>query len=104
MYAIIKTGGKQYRVAEGDTLHIERLGDITQTEFHFNDVLLVMNGEKTLVGLPLVQGYTVIAEVVGEIRGPKIKCMKYKQRKRFRKHIGHRQDYHTVKIKEIRAN
>lgn len=103
MYAIIKTGGKQYRVAEGDTLKVECLEADAGSQVDFNEVLLVANGENIQVGAPLLTGATVSAEVVGHGRAKKIRMVKFKRRKHHMKWLGHRQDYTTVKIQSIKV-
>ena len=103
MYAIIRSGGKQYRVAEGDRLQVERdvLGTAEQDKVTFNEVLMV-GGDEPKVGSPTVQGASVVATVVGETRGDKIIVFKKKRRKNHtkRKH-GHRQDVVEVRIDSI---
>jgi len=100
MYAVIKTGGKQYRVAENDTLEIERLagepGDIVE----FSDVLMVATDKGVEIGTPTVAGATVAAELVSQSRGPKIIIFKKKRRKHYRRKNGHRQDLSEVRITE----
>ena len=101
MYAIIQTGGKQYRVAEGQTLKIEKLPVEAGKEVKFTEVLMVADGETRHIGTPLVANAKVIAEVVGQARGPKVDIIKLKRRKHHIKHMGHRQDYTAVKISGI---
>lgn len=99
MYAIIETGSKQYRVEEGDELNVELLdADKTVT---FNKVLFVDDGKNPLVGLPYVPQWAVHAELVGIVKGPKVIAYKYKQRKKSRRIVGHRQKYTRVKITKI---
>ncbi len=104
MYAIIKSGGKQYRVAEGDRLQLERdvLGNADQEKVTFSDVLMV-GGDETKVGDPNVKGASVLATVLNENRGEKIIVFKKKRRKHHtkRKH-GHRQDLVEVRIDSIK--
>jgi len=101
MYAVIKTGGKQYRVAADDKLQIEKLpgeaGDIVE----FTDVLMVASDGSVDVGAPFVAGATVAAEIIGQVRGPKIIIFKKHRRKHFRRKNGHRQDLTSVRITEI---
>lgn len=101
MYAVIKTGGKQYRVAADDKLQIEKLpgeaGDIVE----FTDVLMVAADGNVDVGAPFVSGATVAAEILGQVRGPKVIIFKKHRRKHFRRKNGHRQDLTSVKITEI---
>jgi large subunit ribosomal protein L21 len=103
MYAILETGSKQYRVAAGDTLKIERLAVDAGQPFTFDRVLLVNNGGKVTVGSPTVASATVVADVVEHIRGEKKVAFKMKRRKGYHKTIGHRQELTVVKIKEIKA-
>ena len=101
MYAVIKTGGKQYRVAQDDVLTVERLaGDAEQT-IEFSDVLMVGEGDNVKVGSPTVAGAKVVAEVVEQTRGPKLIAFKKRRRKSSRRKRGHRQDLTKVKITEI---
>ena len=96
MYAVIETGGKQYRVSEGERLDVERLsGD----ELSFKPVLLV-DGDQVTAG-PSIGGATVSARVVGEAKGPKIRGFTYKNKTRSRRHWGHRQHYSTIEITGI---
>ena len=103
MYAIIKTGGKQYRVEQGDILDVELLGEEDGATVKFDDVLFVNNGEGTLIGAPSVEGYVVLGEVVEMVKGPKVFAFKYKRRKNYHRKVGHRQRYSRVKIKEIQC-
>lgn len=98
-YAIIKTGGKQYKVAVGDTLSVELLGDVKT--FVFDEILLVVDGEKVEVGMPTVEGTKVFADVLSEVKAEKIEVFKYKSKSRYRKHTGHRQHLSQVKITGI---
>ncbi|MBF8263030.1 MAG: rplU [Parachlamydiales bacterium] len=101
MYAIIETGGKQYRVQEGDVLDVELLGS-DQTVI-FDKVLLVHDGKGPKVGLPYVPQCTVHAEMIGETKGPKVIAYKFKPCKNSRRTVGHRQRYSRVKITKIAA-
>ena len=104
MYAIIRSGGKQYRVAEGDRLQVERdvLGGAEQDQVTFQEVLMV-GGDQPKVGAPTVQGASVVATVVREIRGEKIIVFKKKRRKNHTKRThGHRQDVVEVRIDSIK--
>ena len=103
MYAVLETGSKQYRVAAGDTLQIERLAVEAGQPFTFDRVLLVNNAGKLSVGSPTVASATVVADVVEHIRGEKKLTFKMKRRKGYHKSIGHRQELTVVKIKEIKA-
>ena len=98
MYAVIKTGGKQYRVEEGDTLRVEKIEVATGESVDFDQVLLVADGDDVKVGQPLLEGAKVTAEVVEQGRHKKIKIVKFRRRKHSRKQQGHRQWYNAVKI------
>lgn len=102
-YSIIETGSKQYRVSAGDTLEIERLVTEAGQPVTFDRVLLVNNDGKITVGSPTVASATVVADVVGHIRGEKKLAFKMKRRKGYHKSIGHRQELTVVKIKEIKT-
>ena len=102
MYAIIATGGKQYKVAEGDVIRVEKLGVKAGQAITFDQVLAVNNGELA-VGCPTVAGATVSATVMGEGRGKKIIVYKYKRKTGYHKKNGHRQAYTEVKIDKINA-
>ncbi len=94
MYAVIKTGGKQYRVAPGDALQVESLTADVGASISFEEVLLVANGESLNVGAPLVKGAVVKAEVTAHGRGDKIRIVKHRRRKHYHKEQGHRQRLH----------
>ena len=105
MYAIIRSGGKQYRVAEGDRLQVERdvLGGSEQEKVTFNEVLMI-GGDKPQVGEPTVKGASVVATVLGETRGEKIIVFKKKRRKNHTKRThGHRQDVVEIRIDSIKV-
>jgi len=108
MYAVIATGGKQYRVQPGETIHIEKLSDDkgeprASGAVTFDQVLLVADGENVKVGAPVVQGATVAAEVVASGRGEKLLVYKYRRRKGYRRKTGHRQAFTAVKITAINS-
>jgi len=103
MYAVLETGSKQYRVAAGDTLEIERLETEAGKPFTFDRVLLVNNDGKLSVGTPTVDGAKVVADVVAHKRGEKKLKFKMKRRKGYHKTIGHRQELTVVKITAINA-
>jgi len=103
MYAVIKTGGKQYRVEEGSTLKIEKLELGTGNSVEFDKVLLVNSDGSVKVGQPYVEGGKVTAEVVSQGRHKKVKIIKFKRRKHQMKQMGHRQYYTEVKITGISA-
>ena len=96
MYAIIETGGKQYKVAEGDTLFIEKLPVEANDTVKFDKVLAVLDGENTKFGAPVVEGASVEATVVKNGKGKKIRIFKYNAKKGYRKRQGHRQPYTKV--------
>ena len=100
--AVIKTGGKQYLVSEGDTLEIERI-EGAKTSLKFEEVLLVDDGKTTQVGMPVLEKATVEAEVLAEFRDPKVIVFKMKRRKRYHKTQGHRQNKLRIKITKITA-
>jgi large subunit ribosomal protein L21 len=103
MYAVLETGSKQYRVAAGDTLEIERLPIEAGQPVTFDRVLLVNNDGKVTVGAPTVANASIVGDVVEHIRGEKKLTFKMKRRKGYHKTIGHRQELTIVKIKEIKA-
>ncbi len=103
MYAVFQSGGKQHRVAEGQTIRLEKLDVETGSTIEFDQVLLVANGDDVKVGAPLVAGGKVSAEVVSHGRGEKIKIVKFKRRKHSRKQAGHRQWFTEVKVTGINA-
>lgn len=101
MYAIIQTGGKQYRVQIGDIIDVELLG--SDGAVAFDNVLFFHDGSAAQVGLPHVPKCTVHGELLGEVKGPKVIAYKYKRRKNYRRTVGHRQRYSRVKITQIAA-
>ena len=103
MYAVLETGGKQYRVSAGDLLEIERVAAEAGQPFTFDRVLLVNNEGQVTVGAPTVAQATVIADVVEHRRGKKTVAFKMKRRKGYHKTIGHRQELTLVRIKEIKV-
>lgn len=102
MYAIIATGGKQYKVAEGDVLNVEKLGAEAGETVTFENVLVVNNGS-VQVGNPTIDGATVSATVVGNVKGKKVIVYKYKRKTGYHNKNGHRQQYTRVKIDKINA-
>jgi large subunit ribosomal protein L21 len=101
MYAILETGGKQYRVTVGEKLRIERVeADAGQT-YTFNRILLVNQDGNVTLGAPTVPSATVVADVVEHVRGPKVIAFKMKRRKGYHRKVGHRQELSVVQIKEI---
>lgn len=101
MYAVFQSGGKQHRVSEGQVIRLEKLEVETGSEIVFDKVLMVANGENIQVGAPFVEGATVKAEIVEHGRGDKIKIVKFRRRKHYRKQQGHRQWFTDVKITAI---
>ena len=102
MYAIIATAGKQYTVAEGDIIRVEKLGVEAGESVTF-DLVLVVSGDDVKVGNPTVEGASVSATVVGEVKGKKVIVYKYKRKTGYHKKNGHRQAYTKVKIEKINA-
>ena len=100
MYAIIATGGKQYRVSEGDVIYIEKIDAQVDSTVSF-DVLLVGNEGEVKIGTPVVEGVKAEGKVVGQVRGEKIVVFKYKSKKNYRRKQGHRQPYTKVEITKI---
>ena len=98
MQAVITSGGKQYIVEKDQTLELELLGDTKKFEL---EALLLIDGDKISVGAPFVEGIKVLAEVVEEVKGEKIKILKFKAKKRIKRLTGHRQHYSLVKITKI---
>jgi len=103
MYAVIKSGGKQHRVVEGETLRLEKLDVATGDNIDFEEVLMVGEGAEVKIGAPLVEGGKVTAEVVSHGRGDKVNIIKFRRRKHSRTQQGHRQWYTEVKITGINA-
>ena len=101
MFAVIKTGGKQYKVQEGDLVKVEKLDAEEGKTIKISDVLMVVDGEKTTVGTPKVKGATVSAKVTSHGRGPKVKIVKFHRRKQYRKQMGHRQAFTELSIEKI---
>lgn len=102
MFAVIRTGGKQYKVAKDDVLDVERLDGDEGASVTFGDVL-ALGGESTTIGAPLVAGASVAAEIVAQKRGPKVVAFKKKRRKDTHRKRGHRQHMTTVRITGIKA-
>jgi large subunit ribosomal protein L21 len=100
MYAVIKTGGKQYRVSEGQKVRVEKLSGNAGDKVTFSEVLLV-GGDAPKIGQPLVKGASVAAEITGQDRGKKIVVFKFRRRKNYRRKAGHRQPYTELKITGI---
>ena len=100
-YAVIATGGKQYKVRQGDVLQVEKLTGEVGSEVVFDQVLMVSDGENATVGTPVVEGATVTGHITAQGRGRKVLVFKQKRRKRYRQKNGHRQPYTAVKIDSI---
>ncbi|CAE6705597.1 50S ribosomal protein L21 [Candidatus Nitrotoga fabula] len=103
MYAVIKTGGKQYRVVEGQTLKVETVAGEIGHAIVLDKVLMVGNGDTVSVGQPLLAGATVNATIVSNGRGEKIRIFKMRRRKHYQKHQGHRQNFTEIRIDRISA-
>ena len=103
MHAIIETGGKQYKVAEGDVIYVEKLDASAGDNLTFDKVLAVLDGDKATFGTPVVAGASVEGSVVKNGKGKKILVFKYKPKKGYRKRQGHRQPYTKVQIGKINA-
>lgn len=104
MYAVIKTGGKQYKVAENDEIIVEKLDGDAGASVTFGDVLIVGDGDKTTVGAPFVSGASVVGDIVEQRKGDKVVIMKKRQRSTYRRKKGHRQLETVVKITSILAD
>jgi large subunit ribosomal protein L21 len=101
MYAVIKTGGKQYRVSSGEKIKVEQIPADVGSQITLDQVLLVADGDKVSIGAPLVTGATVQATVVAHGRADKVLIFKMRRRKHYRKHGGHRQNYTEIQIDKI---
>ncbi len=103
MYAVIVTGGKQYRVEEGETLKVEKIETATGESIELEQVLLIGNGDDVKIGQPVVEGAKVTAEIVAHGRHKKVKIIKFRRRKHSMKQMGHRQWFTELKITSISA-
>ena len=103
MYAVIKTGGKQYRIEVGEKLKVEQLQAESGSELVIDQVLMIADGDKISMGTPLVNGAKVSATVLGQGRHDKIRIFKMRRRKHYQKHQGHRQNYTEIQITGISA-
>ena len=103
MYAVFKTGGKQYRVSEGETLKIEKLEVEPGKKVTFNEILMIADGDNVQVGSPLVDKASVEAKVISQGKGKKVNILKFKRRKHSMKQQGHRQLFTEIKISKIKA-
>ena len=101
MYAIIETGGKQYKVKAGDVIQVEKLTADAGTSFVFDTVLSILDGENSVFGAPAVQGATVTGQIIGDGKAKKVIVYKYKAKKGFHKKKGHRQPFTSVEIKSV---
>lgn len=102
-YAIIESGGKQYRAVEGATIEVDRLPQEVGERLNLERVLLLVDGEQVTVGKPTVTGASVVATVVEHVKGPKVIAFRYRPKKRIRRKIGHRQTYTRLLIEQIGA-
>jgi large subunit ribosomal protein L21 len=103
MYAVVKTGGKQYRVSPGDTIEVEKLPHEVGASVELDQVLLIVNGSGAQIGRPLVEGAKVKATVTRQAKGRKVIVFKYRSSKRYRRKKGHRQNYTRLRVDEIVA-
>ena len=103
MYAVLKTGGKQYKVSENDVIIVERLSGDTGAKINLDKVLMIGDGENTSVGNPIIEGALIAAEVLEHKRGDKITVFKKKRRKNYRRTMGHRQELTVLRITDILA-
>lgn len=101
MYAVVKTGGKQYRVTPGEVLRVEKINGDVDSSVIFDTVLMVSDGEKVTLGQPILENTSVVAHIIEQGKSKKIIVFKYKRRKRYRKTRGHRQLFTAVKIDSI---
>lgn len=101
MYAVIKTGGKQYRVTAGEKIKVEQIPADVGAEISLDEVLMVGEGETVKIGTPLLTGASVTAKVIAHGRHPKVKIFKMRRRKHYRKQLGHRQNYTELEISAI---
>jgi large subunit ribosomal protein L21 len=103
MYAVIKTGGKQYKVSKGETLKVEKIAADEGAKVELDQVLMVVDGDDVKIGSPLVKGGKVTAKVKSQGRGNKVEIVKFRRRKHHRKQMGHRQSYTELEITGIKA-
>lgn len=103
MYAVIEAGGKQYKVAKNDVFSVEKMAVEKGSELKIDNVLLVGDGDSVHVGSPHLKGFSVVCEVIKQMREPKVIAYKYKKRKSEKKKIGHRRDVTVLKVKEIKV-
>ena len=103
MYAIIRTGGKQYQVAAGDKLRVEKLQGNVGDTVELSDILMVVDGEEVKIGQPVIEGAKVVAKITEQAKADKVIVFKMKRRKGYRVKRGHRQQYTALTIEEISA-
>ena len=103
MYAVIATGGKQYRVTEGETLKVEKLAGEEGSEIELDQVLMVADGDNVQVGTPVLENGSVTAKIKSHGRGKKVEIIKFRRRKHHRKQMGHRQDFTEIEVTKIKA-
>ena len=103
MYAIIETGGKQYKVSAGDTIRIEKINADAGSSYTFDTVMSVADGDDVTFGTPYIEGATVVGNVLGDGKDKKLIIYKFKSKKGFHKKKGHRQPYTSIKIESINA-
>jgi large subunit ribosomal protein L21 len=101
VYAVVRSGARQYRAELGDTILVERLPAEAGQQLELGEVLLVADGERVEIGQPTVGGARVLATVVAQEKGPKIRIFKYRPRKRYRRRAGHRQRYTRLRVDQI---
>ncbi|TES92498.1 MAG: 50S ribosomal protein L21 [Desulfobacteraceae bacterium] len=103
MYAIVNTGGKQYKIQQGDVLRVEKIPGEVGSPVSFDKVLMFSDGENVNIGRPVLDNVAVKGHIVEQGKGKKIIVFKYKRRKRYRRRLGHRQQYTAIKIDSIEA-
>ena len=101
MYAIVRSGGKQYRISPGDTIRVEKIVGRAGDTVEMKDVLLCADGEEIVTGTPVLSNVTVVGQILGQRRAKKVIIFKMKRRKGYSKKTGHRQSYTTLRIKDI---
>ena len=101
MYAVVRSGGRQYRASVNDTILVERLPVEVGQRLELDDVLLIADGEQVTIGQPTVAGARVVATVLDQEKGPKIRIWKYRPKERYRRRQGHRQQYTRLRVDEI---
>jgi large subunit ribosomal protein L21 len=103
MYAVIATGGKQYKVTKGETLRVEKLAGDEGSTIKLDNVLMVADGDKVSVGTPILDKATVTAKIMAHGRGKKVEIIKFRRRKHSRRQMGHRQSYTEIEVTDIKA-